>query len=201
MFLPQARTDQLAVRELPEETLVYDLEHNKAHCLNRTVALIWRHCDGTRSPAALAKVVQQELQIAGAEPMVHLALEQLGRRNLLVQAPPPLPADARASRREVLKKLAVGAAALPLVMTITARRVAASMKMVGQKCNLLRDTCGGCKEGQIAACVNDVCTCTPVTKTTACPSAGQSCIPGSTNNGGCGPNCTCTGTGQTGTCA
>ena len=89
MYLPQARTDHLVVRELPEETLVYDLERNKAHCLNRTVALVWRLCDGTRSPAALCEVAKEKLRLQDAEALVHLALEQLGRRNLLAEASAP----------------------------------------------------------------------------------------------------------------
>jgi hypothetical protein len=46
MYLPQARTEGLTVRELAEETLVYDKERHKAHCLNRTAACVWKHCDG-----------------------------------------------------------------------------------------------------------------------------------------------------------
>ena len=45
-MLPHARVNELIVRELPEETLVYDQKHDKAHCLNRAAALVWRHCDG-----------------------------------------------------------------------------------------------------------------------------------------------------------
>ena len=45
-YLPAARTSGLVVRELAEETLVYDEERHRAHCLNRTAALVWRHCDG-----------------------------------------------------------------------------------------------------------------------------------------------------------
>ena len=31
--LPQARTDNLVIRELDDETLVYDMERDEAHCL------------------------------------------------------------------------------------------------------------------------------------------------------------------------
>ena len=44
--LPLARRERLLVEELPDEVLVYDLDREKAHCLNRTAALIWNHCDG-----------------------------------------------------------------------------------------------------------------------------------------------------------
>ena len=40
--LPRARTSELIVKELPDETLVYDLANDKAHCLNHTAALVWK---------------------------------------------------------------------------------------------------------------------------------------------------------------
>ncbi len=47
--LPVARHKNLIVKELPDETLIYDLDSDKAHCLNQTAALVWKNCDGTRS--------------------------------------------------------------------------------------------------------------------------------------------------------
>ena len=44
--LPHARTDNLVIRELDDETLVYDMERDEAHCLNQTAALVWKQCDG-----------------------------------------------------------------------------------------------------------------------------------------------------------
>ena len=43
---PTARRDRLIVRELENETLVYDQANDEAHCLNQTAALVWKHCDG-----------------------------------------------------------------------------------------------------------------------------------------------------------
>ena len=45
MIIPRARTDRLVIQDLPDETLVFDQLTNKAHCLNRTTALVWKHCD------------------------------------------------------------------------------------------------------------------------------------------------------------
>jgi len=49
--MPAARQEGLLVRELNDETLVYDLFNigHKAHCLNSTAALIWKYCDGQTS--------------------------------------------------------------------------------------------------------------------------------------------------------
>jgi len=44
--LPQRREKNLVVQELPEQMLVYDEREHKAHYLNHTTALVWKHCDG-----------------------------------------------------------------------------------------------------------------------------------------------------------
>jgi hypothetical protein len=128
---PRARHARLTVRELPDETLVYDQERHKGHCLNATAALVWRHCDGKTSLDELARRVARELRLgrgreAAAAELVGLALEQLGRRHLLDEAPAPLPEARRLSRRDALKKLAL-AAVLPLVMTVATRTAAESL--------------------------------------------------------------------------
>ena len=123
-MLPLARNEELTVRELPDETLVYDLQRNKIHCLNRTSALVWRHCDGRTSVTEMTRILQQELGLPPEESLVELALLQLQRRNLL-QTPLALATDEkRRSRRLALRhfvKLGAVAAAIPLVMSMTAK--------------------------------------------------------------------------------
>ena len=46
---PMARQNGLVVQEMPDEVLVYDLDSNKAHCLNQSAAFVWRSCDGDKS--------------------------------------------------------------------------------------------------------------------------------------------------------
>ena len=36
----------MLVREIGEETLVYDLARHEAHCLNAPAAFVYRQCDG-----------------------------------------------------------------------------------------------------------------------------------------------------------
>src|SRR5919204_202395 len=60
-LMPHARTDQLVVSDVDDEVLVYDLARHRAHCLNRTTALVWRHCDGQTPVATLAARLQGEL--------------------------------------------------------------------------------------------------------------------------------------------
>ena len=139
-MLPKARQEMLTIRNLPEETLVYDLERHKAHCLNPTAALVWQHCDGQTTMAELARVLHDELSIPNAAAVVRLALEQLDRRHLLEQPLNALSEVARRSRRDVLKKLGAAAAALPVIMTIGAPRAKASIS-VAEQCNFVGQAC------------------------------------------------------------
>jgi len=63
---PRARREKLLVREMMAsgETVVYDLANDTAHCLNRSVALVFRHCDGSSSVAEIARAVTMELDQA-----------------------------------------------------------------------------------------------------------------------------------------
>ena len=51
--VPVARKENLVIQEMPEEVLVYDMDTNKAHCLNRTAAFVWKSCDGKNSVAPI----------------------------------------------------------------------------------------------------------------------------------------------------
>jgi hypothetical protein len=57
--LPFARTHQLIVQEVPDEVLVYDLDRHKAHCLNRTSAIVWKHCDGKTTVAEAKRLLER----------------------------------------------------------------------------------------------------------------------------------------------
>jgi hypothetical protein len=129
-FKPLARTKGLVVNELPEEIVVYDRESHKAHCLNRTAALVWKHCDGRTSPARIAQLVGQDLNSRVGEDLVWYALEQLAKDRLLTEKVVPRDSGggdaaaftaARLSRRELVRRLGLAAVvALPLITTIVA---------------------------------------------------------------------------------
>ena len=59
---PHARKEGLVVKELPDELLVYDLERHRAHCLNPTAALVWKHSDGQTSVEEIATLLHAELE-------------------------------------------------------------------------------------------------------------------------------------------
>src|SRR5690348_5320233 len=74
---PKARHKGLVVQEMPDEVLVYDLNTNKAHCLNDSAAAIWRACDGSNSVADIVNEFQRSGKGTVTEDFVWLALDQL----------------------------------------------------------------------------------------------------------------------------
>src|SRR5215208_278306 len=76
-YLPVARKTRLVVRELAEEVLVYDEEGHRAHCLNRTAALVWKSCDGKTPVSGIAERVSGQLSAPVSDEVVWLALDQL----------------------------------------------------------------------------------------------------------------------------
>ncbi|MFQ5789206.1 MAG: PqqD family protein [Acidobacteriota bacterium] len=117
--LPRSRRKGLAVQELSDEVLVYDLERHRAHGLNPLAAVIWKNCDGKHTLDELARRVERELGIAVDRELVRIVLARLARARLLEKG-----SAARAvySRREFAKKLKkLGLAAsvmLPMVTSI-----------------------------------------------------------------------------------
>lgn len=119
--LPRMRAHGLVVDDLPDEVLVYDLDRHRAHCLNRSAALVWRYCDGSNSSAEIAQRLIAELDAPFSEDLVLIALNQLEKLYLLEQAP-AIPAQfAALSRRQMVRRLGLAAAvAVPLVTSIVA---------------------------------------------------------------------------------
>ena len=116
---PLARKDGLVIQELPDEVLVYDLNSDRAHCLNQTAAFVWQRCDGRNTTAQIARKLGQQFDCSVDEKIVWLALDQLGRNHLLARQPVP-PAELMGmNRRSMLRALGLaGAVAVPLVTSI-----------------------------------------------------------------------------------
>ena len=112
---PRTRTEKLLVERMDGETLVYDLEHHRAHCLNASAALVWHHCDGRTTVSEMAVLVGRKLDMPANEDVVWMALDRLGRAHLLEERV-TLPAPRSCfSRREVVRALG-GAAGLTLIL-------------------------------------------------------------------------------------
>jgi hypothetical protein len=116
---PLARKDRIIARELGGELLIYDLTNDHAHCLNRTAAIVWKGCDGTKGVGELAEALRCDIGPEAGEEVVRLAIRQLGRRGLLEDGWREYAAPF-VTRRELLTKYLPTALALPAVMSIVA---------------------------------------------------------------------------------
>lgn len=119
--LPRMRVEHLVVDELKDEVLVYDLDRHQAHCLNQTAALVWKACDGRRTPAAIAAHLNRQSEKTFDEELVWLALGQLRKLRLLDEQFALPPRFAGMSRRQMIRKLGIAAAVgVPLITSIVA---------------------------------------------------------------------------------
>lgn len=151
-FAPKARQRSLVVQELAEELLVYDQERFKAHCLNRTAALVWKHCDGNKTTKDIAVALEREAGSPVAEEVVWLAIGQLGKSHLLVEDVTLAKEQAGISRREVIRRVGIAAAvALPVVTSIVAPKAAqaANCRTAGQSCGTGAQCCSGICNGGV----------------------------------------------------
>src|SRR5215813_6909943 len=117
--VPRARRDGLLVKELPDELLVYDLFRQKAHCLNRTAALVWNQCDGETTVEQLVLLLGKESNAPVDREVVWMAFDQLSKAHLLQGRARTWPGASRISRRELIRRAGAAAAiALPIVSSI-----------------------------------------------------------------------------------
>lgn len=163
---PSARKTGLVIQEIPDEVLVYDLDTNKAHCLNKTAATVWQSCDGTKSVSDIASILAGPAGAPVSDEIVWLAIDQLNENNLLETK---MKADfAGQSRRDVLKKLGLAAVvALPIVASLVAP---ANALAVGSCACAASSECAA-----RAGCTSLVC-CN--TDTICAPDLGTGCLPG-----------------------
>ena len=104
---PQARKKRLVIETLADETLVFDQDRNKAHCLDRNLALIWKYCDGKRSIPEIASKLRSRDDIPADEDVVRVAVHRLGKVHLLEDAVKIPERVSNRSRREWLRKVAL----------------------------------------------------------------------------------------------
>lgn len=145
---PIARKEKLVIQEMPDEVLVYDLETNKAHCLNQTAAFVWKYCDGENSVADIVNQFEQKSGDKVQEDLIWLAIDQLNERNLLEK---DLPVKfAGQTRRSVLKKIGLASmVALPVIASLTAPTA-----VMAVNCSGVVASCLGCPDG--TRCDEDV---------------------------------------------
>ena len=150
---PRRRKKDLAVQNLLDEVLVYDLRNHRAHRLNRIAALVWRHCDGKKTVFQLARILEDKLDEPADRDVVLYALGRLARVGLL-EGKAPIEGYSRRDFIRRLKKVGLAASVmLPVVTSIVAPTPAQAMSCIP------RGNCSGAAD------------CTP------CQNPGGDCAP------------------------
>jgi sulfur transfer complex TusBCD TusB component (DsrH family) len=152
--LPLARADQLVVRELPDELLVYDLERHKAHCLNKASAIVWKHCDGKMTVAEAARLLERELAVLVEDDVVWLALRQLRRFHLLEEESSAI-FEMKVTRRDLMRKYLPAALALPVILSISspaAAQATSGCGSIGASCGPGAPCCPGLLCNAVTGC-------------------------------------------------
>ena len=162
--LPLLRTENLVVKELPNEILIYDLENNKAYCLNETARLIMNECNGVNSVDDSIISLNRKLNTKLDEEMIWMVINQFQEFNLIEKGYEIPVQTTKVSRRRILQTAAALGIALPIVTSLVAPIAAHAQSgciKQGQPCAGLQDT--ACCQG--AQCVN-----------TEAPPTGFQCI-------------------------
>jgi hypothetical protein len=116
--LPLARKESLIIKEVENETLVYDLETDQAHCLNDTAARIWKSCDGKTTVNDISSRLNSQLNSSFDDNVVWLALDQLEKFKLLSHTPAKPAHLSGISRRQAVRAVGLAAIMLPMISSI-----------------------------------------------------------------------------------
>ncbi len=54
LYKPTARTGNLVIQQVADETLVYNMSAHRAFCLNPTAAIVWQECNGQATVTEIA---------------------------------------------------------------------------------------------------------------------------------------------------
>jgi Coenzyme PQQ synthesis protein D (PqqD) len=146
---PLARKDKLVVREVERDTLVYDLTRNKALCLNRTAAAVWKASDGNRNAAQIADELSVEFGASIEEDVVWAAIDQLGQDHLLEYCVAKPAGRSGITRRKQLQYMGRAAAIAPIVAAMTAPRASAAQSCITPN--------KSCTPGGLPCCKNAAC--------------------------------------------
>ena len=120
---PTARTSEIVVLEVENETLVYDLRVSEAHCLNETAAFVWKNCDGSNTVAEIANLIAGRYNMPVDGDFVWLALDQLQERKLLADG--FVDRSRLTSRREMIKRVGMASViAAPIIASVVAPNAA-----------------------------------------------------------------------------
>lgn len=116
---PLARQKDLVIQETPDEVLVFDMNSNKAHCLNASAAFVWKACNGENSIGDIARQFELNGNGSVTEDFIWLAIDQLQENSLLQNE--ITPRFEGQSRRQVIKKIGLASmVAVPVIASLVA---------------------------------------------------------------------------------
>lgn len=155
--MPRSRRERLVVQTVGDETLVYDLDGNRAHCLNKAAATIWEFCDGETTVREAASKLNEETGLPEDEAIVLVAITQLRKARLVEKETDATGVLAsQSNRRDALVRLGlVGGAAMlvPLITSIVAPTAVSAFtcRGSGRPCASPAQCCSGlCSAGTCA---------------------------------------------------
>jgi hypothetical protein len=179
---PVNRKASVVIQEHGKELLIYDLNANKAFCLNETSAAIWQICDGRNSVSAIAEEISRQFNLTINADFVWLALDQLRKNNLLENSADVVIDFGGLSRREVIRKIGLATmAALPLILSLIAPSPthASSGFCAAGACRCPNTTTTNCPGSTTPTTVN----CNTVGGTATCDCVGPYGAPDSAGTG------------------
>jgi hypothetical protein len=156
---PKARKENLVVQESEGEVLIFDLDKNKAFCLNETSTLVWQLCDGNNSVSEISDSISRKLNSPVNEDFVWLALDQLKKEKLIANGEEIVADFTGMSRREVVRKIGLGTMiSLPIVASLVAPKAAFAGSTCGSSCMTSADCTGPtCMTCQVGGQGNNTC--------------------------------------------
>jgi hypothetical protein len=150
---PAAR-DDLLVRELADEAVVYDFATARAHCINPAALQVFRLCDGQKSVKQIARALGAPFD----EGTVWIAVGALAKAKLLREPAPVPPVDH--SRRRFFRT-AAATALVPLVWSIVAPTPAyaasCTVNCVPASACMVVGTCCGASGTAAHSCNGSMC--------------------------------------------
>ncbi len=156
----RVRGENLIVRQVGPETVVYDRRRHRAHCLGPLAAAVWRSCDNRRSAAEIAQRVSAVRGEPVDETAVRVALRRLERAGLIDGRAPQSdePASAPhgtptgAGRREALCRVARLAGLAVVSVLAPTPEAAAGSRPTGAECTYSWQCESDCCHAQQSVC-------------------------------------------------
>ncbi len=85
------KRENLIVHEMDDEILLYDPQIDRTHRLNPTAAMIWRLCDGSKTPEEMARSLMEhyEVEFDAAIKDTQSVVQQFLHERIILEHTPP----------------------------------------------------------------------------------------------------------------